>query len=229
MPTNLHDWAKRKADHAGLQPVEVEVKGKNGTHTATRWKKMKEMAKRIAKKIVKSMDDAYAPGPVRQMPEKIYVKGVPVHIGRRAQRDVKGWATRKVQATRRKAGKSMSAAEVVATIQKEAKAAGATLANNGKGGLDPNLALTVFRRDKFSCRVPNCKTAKKDVDLDHIGGHAHELEEDPKAAAWLKEQAGKGKENTPDGLHCLCLRHHDLVHKRDRAIENGKQPPPMTK
>jgi hypothetical protein len=144
-------------------------------------------------------------------------------------RKLEGWAHRKVRAARRAAGKAISDAEVVATIQKEAKAAGATLANDGKGGLDPRLALKVFRRDHFACQVPNCKTPKKDADLDHIGGHVHELEQDPKAAAWLKDQAEKGKENTPDGLHVLCSRHHDLVHQRDRAIENGKKPPPMTK
>ena len=123
----------------------------------------------------------------------------------------------------------MSNAEVVATIQREAQAAGATLKNNGKGGLDPNLVLKVFRRDKYTCQVPNCKTPKKDSDIDHIGGHAAELEQDPEASAWLKEQAEKGKENTLDGLHVLCGRHHDLVHQRDRAIEDGKRPPPMTK
>ena len=75
-------------------------------------------------------------------------------------RKYEGWAARKVKASRRKAGQAMSDAEVVATIQKEAKAAGATLANNGKGGLDPRLALKVFRRDHFACQVPNCKTPK---------------------------------------------------------------------
>ena len=144
-------------------------------------------------------------------------------------RKIEDWARRKVKAGRRKTGKAMSDAEVVSTIQKEAKAAGATLKNDGKGGLDPNLALKVFRRDKYTCQVPNCKTPKKEADLDHIGGHAAELEQDPKAAAWLKEQAEKGKENTLDGLHVLCGRHHDLVHSRDRAIEDGKKPPPMTK
>lgn len=144
-------------------------------------------------------------------------------------RKLEGWARRKIKADRRRAAKAKTDADVVATIQREAKAAGATLKNHGKGGLDPNLALKVFRRDEYACQVPNCKTPKEEVDLDHIGGHAHELEEDPEASAWLKEQAEKGKENTPEGIHCLCGRHHDMVHERDRAIENGKQPPPMTK
>lgn len=116
----------------------------------------------------------------------------------------------------------------VETIQREAKAAGATLKSDGKGGLDPKLALKVFRRDKYTCKVPGCKTAKENLDLDHIGGHAAELEEDPKAAAWLKKEAAKGKQNTPDGIHVLCGRHHDMVHQRERAIEADKKPPPMT-
>ena len=139
------------------------------------------------------------------------------------------WARRHASKVTRAAGKAAGKQDVVATIQREAKAAGATLAHDGKGGLDPKLALTVFRRDHFACSVPNCKTPKDQVDLDHIGGHAHELEQDPKAAAWLKAEAKKGKENTPDGLHVLCMRHHNLVHQRDRAIEADKKPPPMTK
>ena len=136
------------------------------------------------------------------------------------------WARRHARAATRAVGK---AGDVVATIQREAKAAGATLAHDGKGGLDPRLALTVFRRDSFACSIPNCKTAQDQLDLDHIGGHVHELEQDPKAAAWLKAEAEKGKQNTAEGLHVLCMRHHNLVHQRDRAIEHGKKPSPMTK
>lgn len=140
---------------------------------------------------------------------------------------IQDWAARKKKADRRAAGKAGSDESVVATIQAEAKDAGATLKNDGKGGLDPRLALTVFRRDKWTCQVPNCKEPQENLDLDHIGGHAHELEEDPEASTWLKEQAEKGKQNTPDGLHVLCARHHDMVHQRDRAIEEGETPPPM--
>ena len=139
------------------------------------------------------------------------------------------WARRHARAATKEVGKAAGKQNLVATIQREAKAAGATLAHDGKGGLDPRLALKVFRRDHFACSVPNCKTPKDQADLDHIGGHAHELEQDPKAAAWLKAEAEKGKENTPDGLHVLCKRHHDMVHQRDRAIEAGKKPPPMSK
>ncbi len=139
------------------------------------------------------------------------------------------WASRHHKQAARAVGKSGESKKVVETIRLEAKKKGSTLARDGEGGLDPKLALKVFRRDDYMCQVPNCKTAREDVDLDHIGGHAHEIEEDPEAAKWLKEQAAKGKENTPEGLHCICSRHHDLVHQRERAIDNGNKPPPMTK
>lgn len=126
-------------------------------------------------------------------------------------------------------GKIFAAREnaVVKQIQDEAKAAGATLANDGRGGLDPNLALRVFRRDKWQCQVPGCKTSKDMIDLDHIGGHPMELEDDPKAVAWLKAEAEKGKRNTEAGIHVLCERHHDFVHSRERAIDHGNEPEPM--
>jgi hypothetical protein len=131
--------------------------------------------------------------------------------------------------SKRYAAKVMSDDAIRAKIRRMAKLAGATLANDGKGGLDPKLALEAFKRGKFRCSVPGCKTPKDKVDLDHIGGHAHELEDDPQAAAWLKAEAEKGKENTPEGLHTLCARHHDMVHQRERAIDDGNTPPPMSK
>jgi hypothetical protein len=138
------------------------------------------------------------------------------------------WASRRQRQDARNASGANEKAKIVKQIQAEAKEAGATLANAGRGGLDPNLALEVFQRDEWTCSVPNCNTPKEDLDLDHIGGHAHELEEDEEAAAWLQAEAKKGKQNNPDGLHVLCLRHHNMVHQRERAIEDGKQPPPMS-
>ena len=131
--------------------------------------------------------------------------------------------------SKRYAAKVMSDDAIRAKIRRMAKLSGATLANDGKGGLDPKLALEAFKRGKFRCSVPGCKPPKDKVDLDHIGGHAHELEDDPQAAAWLKAEAEKGKENTPEGLHTLCARHHDMVHQRERAIDDGNTPPPMSK
>lgn len=139
------------------------------------------------------------------------------------------WAQRHQKRAARDVVNSASDKQVVETIRKEAKEKGSTLARDGEGGLDPRLALKVFRRDDYMCQVPKCKTARKKVDLDHLGGHVREIEEDPEASAWLKEQAEKGKQNTPDGLHCICSRHHDLVHSRERAIDNGNKPPPMGK
>jgi hypothetical protein len=109
-------------------------------------------------------------------------------------------------------------------IVEGAKRAGATLANGGKGGLEPDLALRVFQRDKFTCQVPGCSTPQEDLDLDHIGGHPLEIADDVEATKWLKEQAAKGKQDTEDGIHVLCLRHHNMVHDRERALEDGEKP-----
>jgi hypothetical protein len=139
------------------------------------------------------------------------------------------WAKSRQKSDLKKRGGAGAAASVVKRIQAEAKAHGTTLKSDGKGGLDPRLALKVFRRDGWKCAVPGCKTAQVDLDLDHLGGHAEEIADDPKASAWLKEQAEKGKQNNEDGLHAICARHHDLVHQRERAIEDGKKPAPMKK
>ena len=144
-------------------------------------------------------------------------------------RSMQRWGRRHAKKERRKVGSARDDAAVVETIRREAKERGSTLARDGEGGLDPRLALKVFRRDDYKCQVPNCETPREKADLDHIGGHAHELEQDPEAKAWLKREAAKGKENTEDGLHVLCARHHDMVHQRERAIESGKQPPPMSR
>ena len=139
------------------------------------------------------------------------------------------WARRHLRTERKYARKGAEDDAVVKQIQDEAKKQGVTLANDGKGGLDPKLALKIFQKGKWTCAVPGCKTPKKDLDLDHISGHPKELEEDPEATAWLKAQAKKPKSNDEKGLHVLCLRHHDAVHNRERAIENGNKPPEFSK
>lgn len=141
--------------------------------------------------------------------------------------DAVGWARRRLAAVRTERAAAKKNPDIIATIQREAEENEATLASDGKGGLDPSLALEVFRRDEWMCQIPNCETPKEDLDLDHIGGHPHELLDDPEADAWLQEQAQKGKQDEPDGIHVLCLRHHDMVHQRERALEHGKEPPPM--
>jgi hypothetical protein len=144
-------------------------------------------------------------------------------------RKLAGWARRKVRNARRATGKAISDAEVVATIQKEAKAAGATLQHDGKGGVDPRITLAVFRRDGWECSNENCPTPKKDLTLDHISGHAKEIEHDSEAKKRgdLKQGIKLGHIDNVAALHTLCAACHNEVHDRERALENGKKPPPM--
>jgi hypothetical protein len=139
------------------------------------------------------------------------------------------WAKSREKTDLKKRGGAGAKAAVIKRIQAEAKKNGATLKSDGKGGLDPRLALAAFRKASWRCRVPGCKTPKKDLDLDHLGGHEQELEQDPKAATQLKKSAAKGKQNNLDGVSVICAAHHNDVHDRERAIENGKKPAPLTK
>jgi 5-methylcytosine-specific restriction endonuclease McrA len=137
------------------------------------------------------------------------------------------WARRRLKSKRSENAKAAEHPEIVKQIQAEAKKAGATLAHGGQGGLDPNLALKVFQRDKWRCTVPQCKTPQKNLDLDHIGGHPKEIAEDPKASPELKKAAHLGHEDTLDDLHVICEPHHNAVHSRERDIEKGKKPKPI--
>jgi 5-methylcytosine-specific restriction endonuclease McrA len=114
-------------------------------------------------------------------------------------------------------------------IRREAKAAGATLKSDGEGGLRPSLALGVFRRDKWRCSNEDCPTPKKMLDLDHVSGHAEEIEQDPKARNRkdLKKGIKLGHVNKIDALHVLCAQCHNRVHEREREIDDGKKPEPM--
>lgn len=129
-------------------------------------------------------------------------------------------------------GKRADAA-VVRQIQREAKEHGATLANGGKGGLDPRLARAVFRRDKFRCTNKHCPTPKKLITLDHISGHPKEIREDSEARNRkdLKRGVQMGHVDKLGALHTLCEACHtkgsNSVHARENAIEAGKKPPPM--
>lgn len=139
------------------------------------------------------------------------------------------WARRRIRADRKAAAKSKDNNAVVKQIQEEAEENGATLANEGKGGLDPNLALEVFRRDDWRCSNEDCPTPKEDLDLDHISGHAKEIEEDADASEDedLEEGVELGHVDDPDALHVLCKPCHDRVHDRERAIEDDEEPKPM--
>jgi len=114
-------------------------------------------------------------------------------------------------------------------MRREAKAAGATLENNGEGGLRPSLVLGVFRRDKWSCRNEDCPAPKKNITIDHISGHPDEIAANPKARRRkdLKRGIALGHVNEMDALHTLCARCHDAVHGREREIDSGKKPEPM--
>lgn len=89
-------------------------------------------------------------------------------------------------------------------LQREAKAAGATLATGGKGGLSPSLVLGVMRRDEFKCK----KCGKQEMLSVHHKGHL----ENP-ASKWL---AKKGKSNDPNAIATICASCHDDIHEEDR-------------
>lgn len=140
-----------------------------------------------------------------------------------AKSAVRAWAHKK------RAGSDRDAM-IVRRIQREARAAGATLAHGGKGGLDPRLALRVFRRDKWRCQNEDCPAPKKDLDLDHQSGHPEEILEDPDARKNRGDRAAARAGDDPKDdrfLHVLCARCHDAVHDRERALEKGKKPRPM--
>lgn len=142
---------------------------------------------------------------------------------------VQGWARRRSRATDAKAARGKRDAAVVRQIQKEAEENGATLANDGRGGLDPRLALKIFRRAGWRCENPKCPTPKKNLDLDHQSGHPEEIREDPEARRDKRNMAAARDPDPKDDkfLHCLCDKCHDTVHDRERAIEDGRKPKPM--
>ncbi len=132
----------------------------------------------------------------------------------------------------RRAERQRQHARIVRRIQREAKKHGATLAQDGKGGVDPRVALKVFRRDHWRCTNDHCPTPKKNITLDHISGHAKEIEADPEARdrADLKRGIKLGHIDDPAALHVLCEDCHTGkggVHARENQIEAGKKPSPM--
>lgn len=141
-----------------------------------------------------------------------------------SKRAVSAWARRKG------AGPRSPEDRVVRRIQREARAAGATLAHGGKGGIDPRVALKVFRRARYRCENPDCPAPRKGLDLDHQSGHPKEILEDPKARKDPGDRAAARAGDDPKDdrfLHVLCAKCHDRVHDRERAIDAGKKPRPM--
>ena len=114
-------------------------------------------------------------------------------------------------------------------MRREAKAAGATLENNGEGGLAPSLVLGIFRRDHFRCVNEDCPTPKKDLSLDHISGHPKEIAADPEARHRkdLKLGIKLGHVAKMEALRTICARCHDRCHDREREIDAGEKPQPM--
>lgn len=147
-----------------------------------------------------------------------------------SDRSLRDWA--RSQGKSDNAASALSDEQVVRQMRAEAKRHHATLANGGKGGLDPRLALTVFRRGHWRCSNKNCPTPKQNLTLDHISGHPKEIEEDSGARSRGDLQKGieLGHIDDPKALHVLCEACHTGprgVHAREDAIEDGKTPKPM--
>lgn len=136
-------------------------------------------------------------------------------------------------ARKRAGGRNRRAdAAVVRQIQREAREHGATLANGGKGGLPPLIALKAFRAGGWKCSNKHCPSPKKDLDLDHPSGHAKEIQQDPEARKRrdLRRAVKMGHVPKAGAIHVLCRKCHvgrGGVHARENAIEAGKKPPPM--
>ncbi len=47
----IRSWAKRRAGREGLTPIQVEVRGKTGTHMSTRWKRQGSEDPAVAAKV----------------------------------------------------------------------------------------------------------------------------------------------------------------------------------
>lgn len=114
-------------------------------------------------------------------------------------------------------------------MRREAKAAGATLENNGEGNLPPSFCLGIFRKGKWRCDNEDCPAPQKLITLDHISGHAEEIAANPGARRRkdLKKGIALGHVNKPEAMHVLCSACHDACHQRERAIDDGERPQPM--
>jgi 5-methylcytosine-specific restriction endonuclease McrA len=88
-------------------------------------------------------------------------------------------------------------------MRKEAKLRGATLHDNGEGGLPSSLVLGVMRRDKYKCK--RCGT-RKDLTMHHKGHLKNPT------SRWL---AKKGRESDPNNIVTLCVNCHDAIHQED--------------
>lgn len=162
--------------------------------------------------------------------EKAEAQERAIQANKHGSRSMQRWGRRHAKKEQRKVGQAQDDAAVVATIQREAKEHGATLAHDGKGGLDPKLVLERMRAADWRCENPYCPTPKEALDCDHSSGHRREIFESLKQWTNPKLRAAATEADGPKDDHfvsILCQKCHDAVHERERAIENGKQPPPM--
>jgi hypothetical protein len=98
---------------------------------------------------------------------------------------------------------------VIDQTLREAADAGATLHHEDGGGVDPGLALHVFRRDGWRCRM--CGT-QEDLELDHIDGH-------PFATPDIPDMGG---EDVAANLVVICHADQDRIHQADRELEGAE-------
>lgn len=121
--------------------------------------------------------------------------------GRQARRD-------KAAARPARAGLSAPERRALHLLRREAKAAGASLENRGRGGLSPSLVLHVMRRDGYACKL--CEGREHALTLHHKGGVVEKR--------WV---ALRGPRNEPSSLLTVCGPCHDRVHAeyREAAAE----------
>ena len=96
----------------------------------------------------------------------------------------------------------------LAKMQREAKAAGATLATGGRGNLPPSMVLGCLRRDNFACKLCG---GKKDLTVHH---KAHLENPSPKMVRFAKKV---DQRNDPKAIVTVCTDCHTLIHNGDRA------------
>lgn len=122
--------------------------------------------------------------------------------------DLDKWAKDRSQRRKKSAGSG-----AIDVLQKEAKKYGATLESDGHGGIDPKIALKVFRRFGYQC--PRCGS-RKNLTLHHKGGIVDS-----------KKLDEMGHKTIQKNLATLCAECHDEIHEmaRDKGIDSSQQTP----